>query len=131
VSLAAWYAAPATTYPDARTWSGHVIWGNRMIEGPGVTPDAVSWSLGSLWGDPAGSVLGSLHNVVWGLRCGGADCATTWTTSDTDGDTVVWGTGDTDGDTVVWGTSDTDGDTVVWGTSCADPSCDTVVWGRQ
>src|SRR5206468_7524940 len=45
VSLAAWYAAPATTpYPNTTSWARHVIWGNRMIEGPGATPDAIAWS---------------------------------------------------------------------------------------
>ncbi len=84
---------------------------------------------------------GFTRNVVWGSRCGGADCADTWAlglfgASDS-GDTVVWGTNG-DGDTVVWGTNgggDTvvwgttgDGDTVVWGTTCADLSCVPVVW---
>ena len=41
------------------------------------------------------------------------------------------GTSDAEGDMVVWGTSDGEGDMVVWGTSCADPSCDTIVWGAQ
>jgi serine protease AprX len=73
-------------------------------------------------------------DVVWGTKCGGADCpaGTPWTMQDasaTWGTTVVWGTSDA-GDTVVWGTSDA-GDTVVWGTSCTDPSCDPVVWQNQ
>jgi hypothetical protein len=76
--------------------------------------------------DPA-----QVTNVVWGLACGGADCARPWdilSTSD-DGDTVVWGTAD-DADTVVWGTTDDD-DTVVWGTSCGDPACQPLVWGAR
>jgi hypothetical protein len=126
VSLAAWYAAPSTTrYPDAATWSGHVIWGNRLLAGPGVTPDIVSWSLGIPWGAPTAATLTSLQNVVWGMACGGLDCPTAWDSR------TATSTSDTEADTVVWGTSDTEGDTVVWGTSCSDPSCSTVVWGRQ
>jgi hypothetical protein len=137
ISLAAWFAAPTTTpYPDASTWSGHLIWGTRILEGSGVTPDAVPWATGVAWGDPSQPGFASLRNIVWGTRCGGADCDMSWNyhearaSSDTEGDTVVWGTSDTESDTVVWGTSDTEGDTVVWGTSCNDPSCDPVVWGR-
>jgi serine protease AprX len=138
VSLAAWYAAPLTTpYPDASAWSGHVIWGNRLLDGPGVAPDMIPWAAGVVWGDPLEGVATSLNNVVWGTLCGGADCPSAWnahaviSTSDQESDTVVWGTGTGESDTVVWGTSDQESDTVVWGTSCSDPSCDTVVWGRQ
>jgi hypothetical protein len=72
-------------------------------------------------------------NVVWGTRCGGADCdpasSSLGVTGTIDGDGVVWGT--SDGDGVVWGTSGADGDGVVWGTSCLDPSCQSVIWGQQ
>jgi len=126
VSLAAWYAAPASTpYPDRSAWTGHVIWGNRMLSGAALSPDLVSWALGVVWGDPAQALVSSLDNVVWGALCGGLDCPIAWNNQ------LVTSTGDGEGDTVVWGTSDGEGDTVVWGTSCTDPSCDTVVWGRQ
>jgi serine protease AprX len=46
-------------------------------------------------------------------------------------ETGASGTSDGEGDIVVWGTNDSEGDIVVWGTTCADPSCDTVVWGSQ
>jgi serine protease AprX len=46
-------------------------------------------------------------------------------------DAETSGTSDGEADMVVWGTSDTEADMVVWGTSCADPSCDTIVWGSQ
>ena len=125
VSLAAWYAAPATTpFPDPGAWSRHLLWGTRMLDGPGVMPDAVSWAVGAIWG---GGLPGpaSLRNVVWGTLCGGADCDVPWDSR------VVTTTNDADeSDTVVWGTND-EQDTVVWGTSCSDPSCAPVVWGRQ
>jgi len=41
------------------------------------------------------------------------------------------GTSDAENDMVVWGTIDGEAEMVVWGTSCADPSCDTIVWGSQ
>ena len=128
VSLAAWFAAPATTpYPDASGWSRHLIWGSRMLDGPGLSPEIVPWTVSVTWGDASLAGLAALPNIVWGALCGGADCDTPWnaravaTTDETDGDTVVWGTND----------NETDGDTVVWGTSCSDPSCQPVVWSRQ
>jgi hypothetical protein len=79
--------------------------------------------------------------VVWGRRCGDADCTGPWTATSfitaASDDTVVWGTsgdddtvvwGTNDADTVVWGTSDDD--TVVWGTSCTDAACEPILWGR-
>ena len=126
IALAAWFAAPATTpYPDASTWSGHVIWGNRMLEGPAVTPATVPWAAGVVWGDPSLAGLAGLRNVVWGLFCGGFDCATAWDNH------IVTTTSDGEAETVVWGTGDGEGETVVWGTSCADASCQPVVWGAQ
>ena len=126
ISLAAWFAAPLTTpYPDASDWSGHLIWGKRILEGPGVTADAVPWAADVTWGDPSQPGFDALANVVWGALCGGADCEATWNNQ------IVTTTSDEEGDTVVWGTSDEEGDTVVWGTSCTDPSCEPVVWGPQ
>jgi serine protease AprX len=125
VSLAAWYASPLTRpYPDYGTWSRHIIWGNRMLDGPGVSPDLVSWAVGAVWGDPLQTTLLSLNNVVWGPLCAGLDCAGSWNAG------AVTTTSDPESDTVVCGTTDGEGDTVVWGTSCGDPSCATVVWGR-
>jgi subtilisin family serine protease len=126
VSLAAWLAGPATApYPDASTWSRRIIWGTRMLEGPGVTPDAIPWAIGAVWGNPAQPGLAPLRNIVWGTLCGGADCATTWNNR-------LVNTTQDEGDTVVWGTNGTqeEGDTVVWGTGCGDPACAPVVWGR-
>jgi hypothetical protein len=72
------------------------------------------------WGSACAFDACAFRNIVWGDRCGGANCSSnTWTARDNS--TVVWGTAN--GDTVVWGT--TNGDTVVWGTTNGD----TVVWG--
>lgn len=156
VELAAFLRAPATAvYPDASTWGGQIIWGNRVTRGGLFTPGASAWSPLVTWGDastPNGlpvtwgtraggpwqtTELANNWNVVWGNLCGGADCRMPWNartvaaTSDGEGDTVVWGTSDGEQDTVVWGTSDGEGDTVVWGTSCGDPSCEPVVWGGR
>jgi len=126
VSLAAWFAAPTTsTYPDASSWSRHVIWGNRMLETSGVTADSVPWGPGIVWGEASLPGLADLPNVVWGALCGGADCGGVWDNH------LVATTTESEGETVVWGTGDGEGETVVWGTSCTDPSCRTVIWGRQ
>jgi serine protease AprX len=123
VELAAHFASPLTVpYPDNASWSGRVIWGNRLLTD--VSPDMIPWSLDTTWGDDVPLAYVRYPNVVWGLLCGGLDCAVPWNNR------TVATTSDEDADTVVWGTSDEDGDTVVWGTACTDPSCETVVWGR-
>jgi len=157
VELAKYLGSPATaTYPSSDSWTGRIIWGNRLLKGGRFTAAASAWANDVLWGAPttasgagvefgflcsSGSCdgsqqwrLGDAHpfNVVWGDTCGGGDCRdTAWSTTvvwgtSDEGDTVVWGTSDEE-DTVVWGTSD-EGDTVVWGTSCSDPSCIAPVW---
>jgi serine protease AprX len=158
VELAVHLTAPATLpYPDVSTWSRHIIWANHITRDGTFTPDATAWSLAVTWGDELtadglpvtwGTKDGGpwqttelllAPNVVWGILCGGLDCvAITWNaellsaTSDGEGDTVVWGAIiDGEEDTVVWGASDEEGDTVVWGASCADPSCQPVVWIGQ
>jgi serine protease AprX len=153
VELARAFADPSTPTPSSSLWNGRILWGNQIFEGGVLSPSAVAWSTDTMWGttytffgqpvawgmicasncDDGGwtgwDVTSSSRNVVWGMRCGGANCTIPWLAveaSSEDGDTVVWGTDD--GDTVVWGTDD--GDTVVWGTSCGDTSCEPVIWSR-
>jgi serine protease AprX len=153
VELARAFADPSTATTSSTSWSGRILWGNRMYQGGALMPSATAWSIETVWGTPEApgqsidwgvtcasscddggwtswTTTSSSTNVVWGSRCGGTDCTVPWLAADAasdDSDTVVWGTDD--GDTVVWGTSD-DGDTVVWGTSCGDPSCESVMWSR-
>jgi serine protease AprX len=109
--------------PNRSLWSGRLIWGNQMIEGGLITPDANAWSTGVLWGAggvPGGANIvwgeillpgegwttwqagsGSSSNVVWGSQCGGADCTNqSWAPSGYDGNTsgtsVVWGSASAD-----------------------------------
>ena len=126
VDLARFLAAPATSvYPSTTNWSKRLIWGNQLVSGRRLSPDASAWSTGVTWGAgsaPRGEVV---RNVVWGSACGGADCQRPWTVeAANDDDSVVWGTNDAD--SVVWGTSDDD--SVVWGTNCGDPACEPVMW---
>ena len=120
------------------------------VSGAALTPGGqnVEWGVietdrgwnawGSVCSNPMCSTVewgvGGSPNVVWGLKCSGADCDEPWSidavTPTADDDTVVWGTDDTvvwgtgADDTVVWGTLDED--TVVWGTS----DIDDVLWGK-
>jgi serine protease AprX len=155
VQLAKYLAAPATTsYPNTTGWSKRLIWGNYLVKGGRLTPDASAWATDVVWGAtalPSGAPVewgvvcgnwscsniegpwrwtGSARNVVWGNVCGGSDCSQPWSltavSAASDGETVVWGTTD-DGETVVWGTVD-NGETVVWGTS---DTGETVVWGTS
>ncbi len=142
VELARQFADASSPTPSAPSWSGRLIWGNRLYAGGALASSANAWTPGLLWGatrtlfgqrvswGPSWSTASPSQNVVWGMHCGGGNCSGPWSASvvaTDDGDTVVWGT--SDGDTVVWGTSD-DGDTVVWGTSCGDPSCQPVIWNQ-
>ena len=147
--------ASTSEYPDASRWGGTLIWGNLLVKGGRLTPDANAWSAGVTWGadrsedgqqiswgtrcgsESCGATAskwqvdgGSASNVVWGSICKGANCDVPWSValvSGVDGATVVWGTDD--GETVVWGTDD--GETIVWGTACTDPSCTQNTWSRR
>jgi serine protease AprX len=152
VELARFFASPtAATYPVAKQWSRHLVWGNRRITGGVLTPDANAWSPDVTWGDAtraAGPIVWGLKPTgsgsgAWGTRC--ADAACTTTSWDAGTQNVVWGSqcggddcaappsswsaGDApiwssqDQDTIVWGTDDHD--TIVWGTN----DHDTIVWG--
>jgi hypothetical protein len=179
VQLTRAFADPSIQVDDA-AWGRMIIWGNHRVRGGRFSADANAWRTDVTWNDartPAGEwiewgpdwgvscadlLCASLAwgsrwspNVVWGIRCGGADCQELWKRSTAgsqplgssdDGDTVVWGNdtdtvvwGNTDADTVVWGNSDTDTvvwgnsdqDTVVWGNSCVDSSCAPVLWNSS
>ena len=175
VQMARAFAMSAVAAGDP-TWTRKIIWANHRIRGGVLSPAANAWAADVTWGDartPGGALIEwgsdwgatcadslcssfdwgspSAANVVWGRRCGGADCHEDWRRStvgsqplESDGDTVVWGNdadtvvwGNTDADTVVWGNSESetvvwgnsDSETVVWGNSCADSSCAPIVWG--
>jgi hypothetical protein len=109
----------------ADTWSGQIIWGNRVYAGDQLTASAREFATSVTWGETAWaeSNWSAGSNVVWGSTCGGTNCALAWTIALGGG--AIFAT--SDDETVVWGTSDDD-NTVVWGTSCNDPSCAPVVW---
>jgi hypothetical protein len=115
VELAQFLASPpGTPYPSTSGWSTQIIWGNRVIQGGQLTPNANAWSPSSRGGphdtNRATITWHVVHstggNVVWGNRCGGADCHTTWTVASNGGAVL----GADDGDTVVW--------ELTWGHGC-------------
>jgi len=83
------------------------------------------------FGSPRGfgsvKVEARIGNVVWRTSCGLLGCITTSLIDGLSSTGSSASGADADGDTVVWGTAG-DGDTVVWGTTCADSSCEPVVW---
>jgi serine protease AprX len=162
------------------SWTRRIIWANHSVRGGAFSATANAWATDVMWGDartPGGALIEwgpewrvscadslcsafdwgspSSPNVVWGMRCGGADCQEVWKrstagsqplNSSAAGDTVVWGNeldtvvwgntqadtvvwGNSESDTVVWGNSDTE--TVVWGNSCVDSSCVPVIWNSS
>jgi serine protease AprX len=121
VRLASFYAnaQPGQTFPMQEMWGKRIIWGNHLLTGGVVLPEANAWSLGTTWG---AAMAASGDNVVWGTA-GGDNVV--WGTAR--GDNVVWGTAK-NGDNVIWGTA-ASGDNVVWGTDCGGADCDSVVWG--
>jgi serine protease AprX len=134
VRLASFYASaqPGQMFPMQEMWGKRIIWGNHLLTGGVVLPDANAWSLGTTWG---AAMAGNGDNVVWGTALTGDNVVwgtaltgdnVVWGTA-SDGDNVVWGTA-LNGDNVVWGTALT-GDNVVWGTDCGGADCDNVVWG--
>ena len=135
VELARAFANPAGTAPNASSWGRRLLWGNSLITGSALAPQAIAWRTGVTWGasrTPDGQRIewsGKSRNAVWGSACGGADCQEPWTVerASADDESVVWGTADAE--SVVWGTA-ADDESVVWGTSCSDPACEPVVWNR-
>jgi hypothetical protein len=124
-SLAAQPVRTATAVPMPSTWSKHVLWGNHMLTGGVINPNANAWRLGVEWGWAKTNAADG-DNIVWGTQCGDACDNIVWGTA-ADGDNIVWGTA-ADGDNIVWGTA-ADGDNIVWGTDCGGADCDNVVWG--
>jgi serine protease AprX len=132
-------------YPDMRSWSKHIIWGNKRVRGGVLTPGGTAWALNIVWGD---SVTPGGQNIVWGENCTNAPCDNiVWGNNvvwgDTDAnDNIVWG--NTDGDNIVWGNSfldnivwgnnivwgDSSFDNIVWGNDCGGADCDNIVWGN-
>lgn len=155
IELARYFRSPFGTYPNNSSWSRRIVWANHRLEGGRLLPSANAWSTGVTWGDLRTGLLGlfavswgsgwnmpAAPNVVWGVRCGGADCEEEWRISTAgssalaadESDTIVWS--NADDDTIVWSNSDADtivwsnsyDDTIVWSNSCVDISCTPVIW---
>ena len=136
------------SYPNMKSWSKHILWGNRRVSGGVLTPGGTAWGLNIVWGEsltPAG------QNIVWGENCSDASCDNivwgnniVWGESDildnivwgnTDGDNIVWGNsslgnivwGNGTLDNIVWG--NIDAGNIVWGNDCGGADCDNIVWG--
>jgi serine protease AprX len=136
---------PGDPYPYMRSWSKHIIWGNRRVRGGVLTPGATAWATNIVWGDAIGP---NGQNIVWGDNCGTSACDNiVWGNNivwgdDYSGDNIVWG--NNDGDNIVWGNSDGDNivwgnnivwgdsfdDNIVWGNDCGGADCDNIVWGN-
>lgn len=84
---------------DPTPWNAHINWGNHRIGGGVLNPGANAWRADVMWG---ASLTTSGDHITWGTICG------------TECDNVIRGS--------------VTSDSPVWGTSCADASCDSVVW---
>ena len=115
---------PGVQWGAAHTPAGQTVdWGVRCSDDTCVNASAVRWSATCVDAGCQTFNWGPARNVVWGARCGGADCRQLWTVSAAIDESVVWGTAVDE--SVVWGTMLVD-ESVVWGTTL-DHS---VVWPR-
>jgi subtilisin family serine protease len=145
VRLARYFADPSGERPTSDEWSGRVIWGNRMISGGRLSPNANAWSGDVVWGartTSAGQLIswgdicrfedcdsGDHQWSRWRITCSDDGCGSKW--SNGASQNVVWGSrcsGANCDDLWAFGlfSASDAGDTVVWGTSGEG---DTVVWG--
>ena len=133
------YGDKGDHYPEMRSWSRHILWGNVRVRGGVLTPGGTAWGANIVWGD---SFTPSGQNIVWGENCTSYECDNivwgnniVWGESDA-GDNIVWG--NTDGDNIVWGNGDSDNivwgngysDNIVWGEDCGGADCENIVWGN-
>jgi hypothetical protein len=108
--------------PDQSRWSRQIIWGNQMIGGGVLTPEANAWSVDVPWG--AGTVPGGA-NVVWGVICPVEQCdpgsaeSTAWKTTCADAQcgSFTWGNGSSSN--------------VVWGSECGGADCRNGSWAHS
>jgi serine protease AprX len=133
VRLAHFYATaqPGQVVPVQKMWSKHILWGNNLIKGGVLDPNANAYGLGVNWG-VAQTEAGA--NIAWGSNCADAACDNTVWGSNVAGalDNLVWGSDCLDllCDNVVWGSGVLDlVDNVVWSSDCEGADCDNVVWG--
>jgi len=126
VRLARFFATaqPGDVVPVQAMWSKHILWGNHMLAGGVLMPDANAWHNGVVWG---AATADTGDNIVWGSGCATDAC-----------DSVVWGSfafdnvvwGSMARDNIVWGSSVRQNDNIVWGSDCNGGDCD-VAWGSS
>jgi serine protease AprX len=117
-------AQPGQPVPMQSMWSRHIVWGNHLLTGGVLDPQANAFALGTTWGV---GETDTGDNIVWGMGCDGSCDNIVWGTDG--GDNIVWGT-EGEGDNIVWGTGGGD-DNIVWGTACGGDDCDNIVWGTE
>src|SRR5207253_2843549 len=91
VRLARFFATaqPGDTVPVQAMWSKHIVWGNHLLSGGLILPDANAWHPGVVWG---AAQADNGDNIVWGSGCATDGC-----------DNIVWGS--VLADNIVWGSS--------------------------
>lgn len=124
VRLARFFASatPGAPMPSDALWSKSIIWGNHLVKGGYLRPDANALAPTTTWGSdttPSGA------DIVLGNACGDGSCDNiVWGSSFADN--IVWGSMG-DGDNIVWGSAVDDN--IVWGSDCGGADCANVIWG--
>jgi serine protease AprX len=93
--------ASAMAVKDPTPWNAHINWGNHRMGGGALNPQGNAWRTDVMWG---ASTAADGTALTWGTVCDGSDC-----------DHMTRG-GLGDGN-------------AAWETTCADSSCQGVVWG--
>src|SRR5438067_176297 len=127
VRLARFFATaqPGETIPAQAMWSKHIVWGNHLLSGCMLLPDADAWHAGVVWG---AAVSDTGDNIVWGSGCDTSDCDNIVWGSARLGDNIVWGS--IGRENIVRGSSGRENFNMVWGSNGSGADCD-VVWGSS
>ena len=120
VRLARFYstARSGDIVPMQAMWSKHVLWGNHLVSGGVVLPNANAWRTNVVWGAAQSD---SGDNIVWGSASREANIV--WGSGGDDN--IVWGS--LSRENIVWGSGGDDN--IVWGSDCGGGDCDNIVWG--
>src|SRR5205823_2092790 len=125
IRLARFFATghPGDAVPVQAMWSKHILWGNHMLAGGVVLPDANAWHADVTWGATASE---SGDNIVWGSGCGDSCDNTVWGTISR-GDNIVWGS--LSRDNIVWGSVARVDTNIGGGSEWGAGYWDNFVWG--
>ena len=96
--------SPAAAIRWRRTWSKHILWGNRRVTGGVLTPGGNAWGANIVWGEararrPEHRLGRELRRLLQQRRSGATTSCGGSTTTSSGATNIVWGLDDN----IVWG----------------------------